>query len=82
MFIMLVPSCCDKFETSCYLLVTGCMSLVPTALTRPVRNKLQPALLRAGDIRVVETTFCKSVDIYLFRLVDHLKKAVQIHLVD
>ena len=74
-FALLVPSCCDKSETSCYHLVTRLMTVtdllqvVPTRLIQAVRNKLLRAcchqlvnnLLRADDIRLVGTTCCESV---------------------
>jgi hypothetical protein len=74
-FALLVPSCCDKSGTSCYHLVTRLMTVtdllqvVPTRLIKAVCNKLLRAcchqlvnnLLRADDIRLVETTCCESV---------------------
>ena len=45
-FVLLVPSCCDKSGTSCYHLVTRLMTVkdllqvVPTRLIQAVRNKL------------------------------------------
>jgi hypothetical protein len=45
-FVLLVPSCCDKSETSCYRLVSSLMTVtdllqvVPTRLAQAVRNKL------------------------------------------
>jgi hypothetical protein len=93
-FALLVPSCCDKSETSCYHLVTRLMTVtdllqvVPTRLIQAVRNKLLRAcchqlvnnLLRADDIRLVGTTCCESVD--LIKLVPDLSttaKAVRTH---
>jgi hypothetical protein len=74
-FALLVLSCCDKSGTSCYHLVTKLMTVtdllqvVPTRLIQAVRNKLLRAcchqlvnnLLRADDIRLVETICCESV---------------------
>jgi hypothetical protein len=74
-FALLVPSCCDKSETSCYHLVTRLMTVtdllqvVLTRLIQTVRNKLLRAcchqlvnnLLRGDDIRLVGTTCCESV---------------------
>jgi hypothetical protein len=74
-FALLVPSCCDKFGTSCYhlvtrlMMVTDLLQVVPTRLIQAVRNKLLWAcchqlvnnLLRADDIRLVGTTSCESV---------------------
>ena len=65
MFVLLVPSCCDKSGTSCYhlvitrlMMVTDLLQIVPTQLIQAVRNKLLQAccrqfvnnLLRANDI--------------------------------
>ena len=71
------PSCCVKFGTNCYHLVTRLMTVtdllqvVPTRLIQAVRNKLLRAchhqlvnnLLRADDIRLVGTTCCESVTV-------------------
>jgi hypothetical protein len=76
-FALFVPSCCDKFGTSCHHLVTRLMTVtdflqvVPTRLIQAVRNKLLRVcchrlvnnMLRADDIRLVGTlrTCCGSV---------------------
>jgi hypothetical protein len=74
-FALLVLSCCDRSGPSCYHLVTrllmviDLLQVVPTRLIQAVRNKLLRAcchqlvnnLLRADDIRLVETICCESV---------------------
>jgi hypothetical protein len=79
-FALLVPSCCDKSETSCYHLVTRLMTVTdllqvaPARLIHAVRNKLLRAcchqlvnnLLRADDIRLVGETCCESVGLINF----------------
>ena len=75
-FALLVPSCCDESETSCYhpvsklMAVTDLLQVVATRLIQVVRNKLLRAcsyqLINnlyccADDIRFVGTTCCKFV---------------------
>ena len=77
MYALLVPSCCDKSETSFYHLVarlmtvTDLLQVFPTRLIQAVRNKLLRAcrhqlvnnLLRADDIRLVGKTCRESLGI-------------------
>ena len=52
-------SCCDKFQTSCNHLVTRFMTV--TDLPQVVQTKYKLQLLRAQDVKIVETACCESV---------------------
>jgi hypothetical protein len=91
-FALLVPSCCDKSETSCYHLVTRLMmvtdflQVVPKRLIQSVRNKL----LRACCHQLVNNLFrvcrphqlcCEMITI-CSKLVNNWEQAVRTQLVD
>jgi hypothetical protein len=86
-FALLVASCCNKSEASCYHLVfvTSCCGLI-------VCHQLVNNLLRADNIRLIVTTCCEfvgSVNLVTnkmittcSRLVNNWEQAVRTHLVE
>ena len=74
-FVLLVPSCCDKSGTSCYHLVTRLMTVtdllqvVPTKLKQAVRNKL---LYEVVPINLLTPCYVQTISDFVGQLVASL----------